>query len=180
MKKIFSKMPLYLGLSVFVLSVLVSVITISDKNAVTNQTIKASVKSAKLSLVYNSPDLISVIVNSEKAIAGADVVLKYDREKIEIIPSSLVPGGDFSSTGGLIDENSGDFIFSVISSGDNVMSAVVATFKIKPKEGVAGIEINISFETADEQTAVISKLENDNILSQADNLQFILPADSIQ
>ncbi|MCJ7740443.1 hypothetical protein MUP32_03960 [Candidatus Microgenomates bacterium] len=176
MKKVFAKMPLYLGLSVFVISVLVSVVTVSNKNVVTNQLTQATVKSAKLSLVYNSPDLISVIVNSEKEIAGADVVLKFDREKIEIIPSSLIPGQDFSSTGGLIDENSGNFIFSVLSSGDSVMSGVMATFKIKPKEGVAGIETNISFETADEQTAVISKLENENILFQADSLQFTLPA----
>lgn len=150
----FIRLPLYLGVSIFALSVILSGISISDKNYRSRTTSQAGQKTAVVSLIFSKPDLVSVAVNSPEAIAGVDVTITFDPTALEILPSTLMPGPYFTTTGGGIDKES-EFIFSALASETNAnTSGIVATFQVKAKKDRETI---LSFDTADDKTSVIAQ-----------------------
>src|SRR3989344_9244547 len=62
--KSFTRLPLYLGIGVFVLSVILSGTAISDRNYLSRIRSQAGQNTATIKLVYAKPDLVSVVVNS--------------------------------------------------------------------------------------------------------------------
>lgn len=161
----FAKLPLYLGLFVFVVAVLFSAIKVGERGNLTSQRSKATTSGANLSLKYTHPHLISVILNSDKEVAGVDVVLKFNKEQVVILPSTLSGSNSFSTTGGKVDEKSGTFTFSALAK-TKVTSGIIASFNIKGARGgqVVG---EINFLEGPDGSAVIESATKENILTSA-------------
>src|SRR3989338_3881401 len=121
--KSYARLPLYLGIGVFVLSVILSGTTISDRNYLSRLSSKAGQNTANLSLVYSKPDLVSVVVNSPEIVEGADVTITFDPSSLEILPSALYPGPSFITTGGEVSMD-GKFTFSVIAHQSSAVKSI--------------------------------------------------------
>jgi hypothetical protein len=169
--KILKRLPLYLGFFVFVISILFSAVRVGSSTTLNNQT-KANLEGANLQLLYSEPDTVSILLNSVKSVSGIDIVLNYDSQILEILPSTLQAGGPFTLSGGLIDEENGTFSFSSIAQED-VASGIIANFQFKPKvEGE--FESTMSFDIKDGASAVYSIDQPDNILTEAFPLTFTI------
>lgn len=170
MMKSFAKLPLYLGLAVLVFSVLISVIKIGNQQAFTSQRTRANVSGASLVLKYTAPDLVSIILTSDKEVSGVDITVKFNGDKIKILPSSLTSGPLFITSGGTVNDKSNVFAFSAITKNTPVAAAVVATFNVLPKEGLNTAEADIQFENVG--TTVIAKDSGQNILTNTQGVKF--------
>lgn len=168
----FTKFPLYLGLFVLVVSVLISATKLGEERALTYQRTRAASSGATLTMRYLAPHLVSVLLKSEKKVAGVDVVIRYPQEKIAILPSSLTSGPSFITTGGAIDEKASTFSFSALVKDTPVRSAIVATFSVQSKNIGGGEWVNLEFDTANGNTAVIEEEGSTNILTRADGVRF--------
>jgi hypothetical protein len=102
--KSFAKLPLYLGLGVFVLSIIVSASTIGQRRNLADQNIQATSAKANLTMTFSAPNVVGITLKSDKEISGVDMVVKYDKEKITILPSTLTAGGSFITSGGTLSE----------------------------------------------------------------------------
>lgn len=174
MKKI-SRLPLYLGLSVLVLSVLVTSVTVGQKRNVALQRSQASATTANLSLQFTSPRTVSILINSPVDVSGIDIVIKYDKDKFTILPSSLSSGDQFITTGGKLNKGNGTFSFSAISKS-GVKNTIAATFSVRsltPKIATSG---NLAFETGQDKTVVLDKSSGQNILGNAEGVNLTIPA----
>lgn len=168
-----TKMPLYLGLAVLVGTVLVSAATIGgQKSALTYQKSKAAGATAVLSMSYSAPNLVSINLAGDKEIAGLDVTIKYDKDKVTLLPSTLTGGPSFTASGVFLDEKNALLSFSALPKNDGVKAGIVATFKVLPKINGDNVEANLQFEAAGEKTAVIEKAGNSNILTAATGIKF--------
>lgn len=163
------KLPLYLGLVVVVAAVILSAVKLGNQQAFTNLNSRANVAGAVLMLKYTAPNLVSVLLTSDKEISGADVTVKFNSDKITVLPSSLTAGADFVTSGGNVDKSTSTFTFSAISKKPSVKSGVVATFTVKPKEGLTTADADLQFSAA---TAVIDRASGQNILSQTQGVKF--------
>lgn len=159
-----------MGLSVFVMAVIVSAIKVGERGVITSQTSQAARTNAVLTMRFVSPDLVSVILNAEKEIAGADVVINYDKDKISILPSTLVQGPAFVTTGGNIEESAGVFSFSAVAREKGVISGIVATFHISAKNTSEKVNTTLQFIKGEGKTAVIDKTTGENVLTRAESL----------
>lgn len=142
--KFLSKLPLYTGIAVFIVAVLVSAIAVGGKGALTNQQSSAANPTASLSLTFVSPNTMSVTVSSGKLIAGIDATLHYNPEEIFIVASTLRGSSSFATTGGEDQPETGTFSFSAIPSGD-IRSGIVASFTIQPKTTGTPTSSEVSF-----------------------------------
>lgn len=142
--KFLSKLPLYSGIAVFIVTVLVSAIAVGQKGGVTNGKTSATGASASLSLTFVSPNTMSVVVSSPKLVAGIDATLRYNPEEIFIVASTLRGSSSFATTGGEDHPETGTFSFSAIPSGD-IRSGIVASFTIQPKTNGTPISSRVSF-----------------------------------
>jgi len=170
--KDFTKLPLYLGLAVLVFSVLISVIKVGNQQAFTSGKTKANVAGATLVLKYTAPDVVSVILTSDKEVSGVDVSVKYNGNQINILPSSLTPGPLFITSGGTATDKSNVFAFSAIAKNTPVTAAVVANFTVVPKEGLNTANGDIQFDSVG--TAVVAKNSRQNILSNTQGVKFTI------
>lgn len=168
------KLPLYLGLAVLVFSVLISVIKVGNQQAFTSQKTRANVEGASLVLKYTSPNIVSVILSSDKEVTGTDVSLKFNADKIKVLPSTLHAGPNFVTSGGTMDEALGTFSFSAIAKKLPVTNAVVASFTILSKEKGKIVDADIQFVGM--TTTVIDKAEAKNILKETQGAKFTLPS----
>ena len=167
--RIFSRIPLYLGLSIFIVAVLFSAIKVSQQGQLANLHSKAAIESVSLALHFTSPDQISLTVSSEKEVAGIDILLRYDPDQIEILPSSLVSATEFTTSGGIVDEATSTFAFSAVVNSDKVKSGIVATFKVKPKESQIKSS-SLDFVTGEGNTAVFAQDNTSDILKSTQGI----------
>ena len=174
--KSFSKLPLYLGIFVFVLSVIVSASTIGQRKSLTGQAIQATTAKANLSLIFTVPDLVGVVLKSDKEIAGVDIVIKYDKEKVMILPSTLTAGNSFITSGGTLEDEEGTFLFSALTKDIPVVSGVVATFNVQAKRENDQVETELQFERGEGKTSLIEKSTGSDILGEAQGTRLVLPA----
>lgn len=168
-----SRLPLYLGLTVFILSVLVTSITLRQNKSLTSTNIRASQDGAQLSLIFTNPNIVSLSLISAKEVSGVDVTLKFDQNKVIVMPSSLSGGATFKTTGGKVDADQGIFNFSAIAKTPST-NGIVATFNIRLKNDGESVSSRFDFDTAQEKTAVLDKASQQNILTQADGTNFSL------
>lgn len=163
------KLPLYLGLAVLVVAVVMSAVKLSNQQAFTNLDSRANIAGASLILKYTAPNLVSVLLTSDKEVSGTDITVKYNSDKIDVLPSSLTAGTDFVTSGGNIDREASTFIFSALSKKPSVKNGVVATFTVVPKDAK---EASGDLQFIGNETAVIDKAEGKNILSQTQGVKF--------
>src|SRR3990167_7789058 len=115
-----SRLPLYLGMSFFVLTLLFSALKISQKNSLTGSESRANQNLPELILTFLKPDTVSLNLISQTEMRALDIVLKYEPEILEITDSS-----------------SGIYSFSAISPESDIKSGTIALWKIRPlKSGV--------------------------------------------
>lgn len=171
-----AKLPLYLGLSVFVISVLISAIKIGNQQVFNSGKTRANITDASLVLKYTPPNLVSIIATSQSNISGADIVLKFDGDKIVILPSTLSGGPSFVTSGGNVDQKAGTFSFSAIVKKSFSTSEVVASFTVEPLENLNIADADIQFKGVGSTTTVIDKSSGQNILNQAQGVKFTLSA----
>ncbi len=172
--KSFVKLPLYLGFFVFILSILVSAIKVGEQTAFSNQKTNASVSSASLSLKFTPPDLVSVILNSQKEVAGVDVLIRYEKDKVSISPSSLKNGSLFVTSGGQEDKSASTFLFSALASRQDVKSGIVATFQVLPIVNWPDITTELSIVKGKNKSGVIDKASGEDILETVSGVKFTL------
>lgn len=163
------KLPLYLGLVVVVAAVILSAVKLGNQQAFTHLNSRANVAGAVLMLKYTAPNLVSLVLTSDKEISGADVTVKFNSDKITVLPSSLTAGADFVTSGGNVDKSTSTFTFSAISKKPSVKSGVVATFTVAAKDA-KDAPADLQFIGGD--TAVIDKASQQNILSQTQGVKF--------
>lgn len=162
-------------MSVLVLSVLVTSVTIGQKRNLTKQLSQASSTTAKLSLQFTSPGKVNVLINSPIEVSGMDIVIKYDKNKFTILPSSLSSEDQFITTGGRLDELNGTFTFSEIAKG-SIKNTIAASFTVRsltPKVNTSG---SLFFDTGSDKTAVLEKTSGQNILGEATGVNITIPA----
>jgi len=169
MKKIIKKLPLFLGIGVLVVSIMVSAASVGQKKSVARTVSQASEEQVKLSLIFTDPDIISVILSSPKPVLGADVVLSYDKSAVTILPSTLTGGSLFTVGSGLTDEEKGVFKFSAAAKDQPASSGILTTFRIQKKEGFTG-DTTIDFDESDQGTTVLEKDSFQNILSTTEGI----------
>lgn len=158
--KALHKFPLYLGLFSLVVSLLVSAVRIGENRSVTTTQTKASLVISGLQLYFNSPNLITVIVSSDTEIAGIDVTLKFDPDKIRILPSTLT-SSNFIATGGIVSAENNDFSFTLTQPLIPIKSGIIASFEVEPNKNFAS-ETQIQFVTTDDKTGIYT---NDSIIN---------------
>lgn len=165
------KLPLYLGLFVLVVSVLVSAIKIGNQSSLTTSRTRANTQGASLILKYTPPNSVSILVSSDKKISGADITLLFNSEKITVLPSTLQPGLNLVTSGGIVDENKKTFSFSVIPKDKLFTDGLLATFTVNSNSG-KGANGDVQFVTPD--TQVIDKDTGQNILKSTQGVKFTL------
>ena len=106
-----TKLPLYIGLFVMTIAVVVSAVKLSDNRS--SERVKAGTANSSLSLNFSSPDIVSLAVTSDQVVAGLDAAIKFDDDKITILPSSLKGERTFITSGGRVDD--GNNLFSLVS-----------------------------------------------------------------
>lgn len=171
--KSIAKLPLYLGIAVFVISVLFSAIKVGERGILTSQGVKATIPKASLSLNFSSPNMISVLLNAEKEVAGIDAVIKFESGKINILPSTLQAGNSFITSGGTVDRSQGTFSFSALAKSP-VSTGIVANFKIVPSKNLDKVQSELKFVEGTDGTAVIDKSTSQNVLYETSGVKFSL------
>ena len=131
MKKPAVKFPLYLGIFVFIITVISVSIKLGDRNILLSKRLFANQDEAKFKLDYSNPDIISITFNSTKEISGADLGLSFDKNNLEVLPSTLSGSSGYITTGGDLDTARGHFSFSAVNSDNLIKNGILATFKIK-------------------------------------------------
>ena len=150
MNKVLIKIPIYLGLAVFVISILAASIKIGERSFVFNGRLKADQNEAVLSLEFSSPNIISIAVVSEQEVSGADLAVKYNSDNMEILPSTLSGRSGFITSGGDLDEENGEYFFSAVNNGSLNKSGIIASFRISgnsDSENQNLGNINIQFDS---------------------------------
>lgn len=168
-----NKLPLYVGLAVFMIAVIVSSIKLGEKTSLTYNKTRASVAGALLSLKFSQPDSISVTINSDQEIAGADLVIKFDKNKVNILPSTLNGGNTTAISGGLVDEAKGTFSFSILPKNP-IKAGILASFKIVPANNLKKVDSEMQIIEGVDGSAVLDQNTTTNILSSTEKAQFSL------
>lgn len=169
--KNFFKLPLYAGLAVFIIAVLFASLKIGEKTSLTYNQTRASATGAILILKYTSPDNVSVLLNSDKDIAGADLVIKYDKEKINVLPSTLTGSDSVIVSGGVADSANGTFTFSIIPKSP-VKTGILATFKVKPLNNLENVSTAMEIVAGNDGSAVLDNRTLANILTSGNKINF--------
>lgn len=168
------KLPLYLGLSVLIISVLFSVVKLGEQVSISSNSVKATMAVANLKLSFISPDTISLTLTSDKPVAGIDAVISFDKNMVTVLPSTLKGSNVFTASGGVVDGNGGNLSFAAIANKPAVTTGIVAVFKISPKPGKAGGKTAFSLLTGLNQTAVLEKDTGEKMLLKVQNAEFNL------
>lgn len=134
---VLSKFPLYLGLSVFLLSVLLSVAKVGGQRQIASLSTKAAEKKAALTL-QAVDEHVSVLLLSESPVNGVDVTLTFDPSLLAVSAETLRGGPGFLTTVGDV-SSIGTFSFSVVAQETALTSGILASFSVhqlKPNDGV--------------------------------------------
>lgn len=174
--KSFAKLPLYMGLAVLVFSVLISVAKVGSQQAMTSQKTKASAGGAGLSMQFTPPNLVSVLLTSEKEVAGVDMMVKFNGSEVTILPSSLSGGVSFVTSGGNMDVKANTFTFSAIAKKTPVSNGIVATFSVVPAAGKISANADLQFAGEGTTTDVVDKVSKQNILGNTQGVKFTTSA----
>lgn len=143
-------MPLYIGMFVLGISIMVAVSTLTKKTPVLNTQSNATLNETLIALSPSSGNYtvgeqvdMGVTLSSEESIGGADIYLSYDPQKIEIDEGSVLSGNLFQVALSKVEAKKGEMIVTVLSqnkSGEK--NAILFSFKVKGKEtGEANIQI---------------------------------------
>lgn len=157
-----------------VVSILITAITLGEKKSVTNSSSQAKASGARLTLIFSSPNLLTVVANTDRDIAGVDVVIKFDTDQVSVLPSSLVSGNFYTVSGGIVDEISGTFSFSALRSIGQSATGPVATFNVAPVKNLGKVETEFQFREGEGATAVIEEDTGENILNQTSGVKVIV------
>lgn len=168
----FTRAPLYLGLFVMTIAVVVSAVKVGNNR--TSENVKAGTANSALSLNFSSPDIISLAVSSDQIVAGIDAMIKFDKDKVVIMPSSLKGTGTFVTSGGKVDESQNVFSFSAVSN-QGVKAGMVASFQVKSKND-SNVATSLQLDVSGGKTAVLSKTTGENISVSTTDVKFTLPA----
>jgi hypothetical protein len=169
-----TRLPLYLGASVLVFSVLFSVVKLGEQVSISSNSVKATSATANLTLNFVSPDKISLMLTADKPVAGIDAVISFDKNKIMVLPSTLKGSNVFTASGGVVDKNEGNLSFAAIASKPEVTSGIVATFNVSPKQGKNIEKTSLILLTGINQTNVIEKNSGEKMLLKVSNVEFSL------
>lgn len=172
--KRFKNLPLIGGFIVLVLSVIVSSVQIGTKGQLTTGSIQAQYAQSLLSLQYTAPDLITVLVTSQKTIAGVDVVIGFDNKKIQILPSTLTSGAHMTTSGAHIDEATSVFRFSALPLDNTVTNGIVGQFRIAPLTDENSLSTTLTILNGPDQSGVFESNTITNILSNTSPLTFTI------
>ncbi|MCL4339339.1 cohesin domain-containing protein [Patescibacteria group bacterium] len=171
-----NKLPLYMGLFIFVGAVLLSAVKVgSEKSALLVNRSNAAQSGAKLSLTFTKPNTVSVTLNSDSTVGGIDVVVKYDKSKLSILPSTLRAGSDsFITTGGIIDSNNGTFKFSALTKS-GIKDGIVANFNVVPNANQKEADTQLQLvPSGSGGSNVIDKATTQNILNSVNGVEMIV------
>lgn len=133
------KLPLYIGMGVLTLSLLFAAFSVSQKASPTRMESSANVSRATLSLnptegnfkIGDSIDM-AVTLTSGSPAGGADIIIKYDKNKISIDGTSVIAGNLFNMAKSEI--SSGDGLLTTTLIAKNTAgekNAILETFKLK-------------------------------------------------
>lgn len=170
------RLPLYLGLGAFVLAVIISSVKVGQKGVLTNTRSQATLSGAKLAMQFVLPDMVSVFLSSDKPVAGVDVIVKYDKSKMTILPSSLTAGPEMTVTGGVIDEGQSTFSFSAVAKSLSVKDGIIGTFNIAKNPDSPATEAALEFLTGVGNSTVLEQSSGTNILIGAESISVKLNA----
>src|SRR3989338_1813016 len=130
MNKLITRFPLYLGIFVFIITILTVSIKLGESNTILSDRIKASLDEATVSLQFSLPNIISLSFVSSKEISAADLILTYNKREIVILPSTLMGMSGFITTGGQVDSQRGVFTFSAVGE-EPIKTGILATFRVR-------------------------------------------------
>lgn len=136
MERIKTKLPLYLGVFILIISVLTVSVKVGEKTIMQTGLIKASEARGEIKLSLTNPNIISLNLFSSNEVGGGDFVLTYNPDDLEILPSTLSGQGGYVTTGGEVDNQNGIFSFSLLNSENPVKTGILATFQVKIKSKV--------------------------------------------
>lgn len=147
-----TKLPLYLGMAVLVMSLVVAV-SVSQKNTITQQTSHAAVGSTSLSLNPAASSFrigesatVAISISSSQNIGGVDLVLDYNHFLGQVDEKSIMGSNKFSLVRANVDANRGVLTASFIANNPNGESnAFIGSFGIKAfKPGDMSLSIDNS------------------------------------
>jgi len=139
----FAKLPLYLGMVVLFFSVLVAVIQLNQKSPVLLTRSSANVSTAVMALSpaegkYSKDQEVDmgVTFSADEFITGADVVISFNPENIEIDESRVAPGNLFSLAYVQADREEGKMTATLISKNkQGEKSGILLRFKFVGETG---------------------------------------------
>lgn len=165
-----TRLPLYLGLIIFIFSVVLSGMKLGENNAAVTNTTNANQSGAVLTSRFVSPNLINVSFNSKKDVSEIYITFHYDKDMISVVPSSLSPGPSFNLKENIIDNDNGYFRFDAVTSLNNQKSGLVASFKIIPKNNLTTGKTAISFITGNHATFVTDYVTGGDVLLNTEDV----------
>lgn len=173
--KLISKLPLYLGVSIFIVTVMMTAITVGMQKGSFETRSNASVSDVSLSMHYASPGIVSVFLTSQKPVGGMDISIRYDPKRIIILPSTLTAGPLFTTTGGITDIKNGTFSFSTLAKSEVKQGTLVASFTIQAAENSQNGDIQLQFNTGSGLTKVYDAGMTTNILTKTSGVNITVP-----
>jgi len=134
---------------------------LGENKAITYNKSRAAGSGTKLTLHFTEPNIISMMLTSEKQVAGIDAVIKYNKDMLSILSSTLIGGADFTTSGGTVNEDAGTFSFSSLAKPSFKNTGVVAMFEIRSKEGVANPATEMTFDVQTNVQQWLKKLQEE-------------------
>src|SRR3989338_3652600 len=161
------KVPLYAGLSIFILSVLTSTIIIGEQVFVTRKLVEAEEESERVALVYTPPNLVCAVFSSNSEVSSIGLTLGFDPDKFSIDPDTFYPGPEFSVEDSLTDSDYGIARFFLTPKTSGVRNAVIASFAVQPVNYKGRFTSTVRvLEGDNDMSFVISKKTGENILTE--------------
>ena len=166
------KLPLYVGLSVFIVSVLISTVVLGEQVFVGRKLVEAEEESSEIALVYTPPNLVGVVMTSNSEVYSIGFTLRFDPEKFFIDQSTFYPNPAFSLYYKIVDNEKGIARLRLTVKKKGVKSAVVASFAVQPVNYKGPFSSTISLlESSEDSTFVISKETDKNILTSTEGVE---------
>lgn len=172
MKNPILKLPLYLGLGIFILTVLVTGFKIGDNKSIASLLTRANKNGAVLSMQNISSSDVSILLTSVKEVSGLDVAIRIEPYGVKPLVSTLSPGPGFAISGGSYDDATSEFTFSALRKEDEPVGDVVASFSIGGAVPSSGLMVDLSFVTGGSKTVVLEKSSGKDILISAEKFSF--------
>lgn len=167
------RMPLYLGLAVFIIAILVSAVKIGQSRSLSQLGARAGIAPYSLRLTHTENGWVSVLLNVDRPVAGVDVSIRIPSLDATILPSSLAAGPGYIVSGGSFDEATRHFTFSAVAIGEN-QTGLVAKFQTGPMMRVENIPVELEFDTSEGATEVIERTTGNSLDVSTQGVRFTL------